>query len=122
MTRRPESAHRTAATRIGVPYALYREMMADGKKWCTYCESFKLRSLFSKNATRSDGKDHICKECRRWANSLRDARRKRLLVDTRPRCETCGQVLRKKAGPAPSYEPARRIRMASAAHSPDGMP
>jgi predicted sulfurtransferase len=53
-----------------------------GLKWCPVCENIYERDNFYNNAYREDGKDHMCKDCRKKRQSqYRAERKERLRLD-----------------------------------------
>ena len=61
---RKAGALKSAAKRIGVPYADYMAALAAGLRWCHGCRRFLIPSAFCSDRTRRDGLAHICTPCR----------------------------------------------------------
>lgn len=66
MAQTPEGAIKLAARRIGISLSEYIAYMNTGQKWCCVCKSWKNKLTdFKADASRSDGRDAHCAECRR---------------------------------------------------------
>jgi hypothetical protein len=74
----PSVAIKTAAKRIGIAEASYRENLAKGLKWCHECSQWHERTKFTSDSSRGDGLSPSC------ANSRNEKHRKKYIKKPRP--------------------------------------
>jgi hypothetical protein len=65
------AAKKSAAKRLGIPIENYLEKINLNFKWCSVCQSWVTMDNFNQNRNALDGKDKICRECRRLADKSR---------------------------------------------------
>lgn len=79
MAQTKAGAEKVAARKAGLTIEEFRERIASGQKRCTSCDRWRPQSTFSVDASRGDGRDASCRDCKsaRWRAAYKPRPRKR---------------------------------------------